>query len=269
MSFLSAHHQCNLIAFHLPGQHNTLADALSRNNLSLFRSLHPQASPQPQPIPRRTNEITNQGTPRLDVAVLDRAVDDYFTLGLAPSTNRTYKVGIRHYISLCEQLHTEPTPTSEHLLCRFCTVLASTGITHCTIKVYLSAVRQLHVQRGQSMLTISQMPRLCQVLRGIKIAQASSDKATRQPQLPVTPETLRRIKSAWENKGLDADKVMLWAAFTLCFFCFMRSGELGVGGDGSFDPSRDLTLEDIVIDDIHNPQNSPEALQDRSIPRRH
>ena len=45
LSFLSAHHQCNLIAFHLPGQHNTLTDALSRNNLSLFHSLHPQASP--------------------------------------------------------------------------------------------------------------------------------------------------------------------------------------------------------------------------------
>ena len=34
----------------------------------------------------------------------------------------------------------------------------------------------------------------------------------------------------------------------------MHSGELGVGNDGTFDPSRDLTANNISVDDIHNPQ---------------
>ena len=185
---------------------------------------------------------------------MDRAVDSYFRSGLAPSTYRTYVSGIQQYIAICEQLHTEPTPTSEQLLCRFCTILANKGSSHSTIKVYLSAVRQLHVQRSQCMPTISAMPRLCQVLRGIKMVQASTGKAAQHQRLPVTPEILRRIKTAWENQGLDIDKIMLWAAFTICFFCFMRSGELGVSNDGTFDPSRDLTANDISVDDIRNPQ---------------
>ena len=186
---------------------------------------------------------------------MNRAVDSYFRSGLAPSTNRTYVSGIQQYVAICEQLHTEPTPTSEQLLCRFCTILANKGSSHSTIKVYLSAVRQLHVQRSQCMPTISAMPRLCQVLQGIKIVQASTrGKAAQHQRLPVTPKILRRIKTAWENQGLDIDKIMLWAAFTICFFCFMRSGELGVSNDGTFDPSRDLTANDISVDDIRNPQ---------------
>ena len=36
LAFLTAHHQCKLVARHIPGQHNILADALSRNNVQLF-----------------------------------------------------------------------------------------------------------------------------------------------------------------------------------------------------------------------------------------
>ena len=51
LAFLTAHHQCELKAYHLPGQHNILADSLSRNNLMLFKTLHPQAHPTPAPLP--------------------------------------------------------------------------------------------------------------------------------------------------------------------------------------------------------------------------
>ena len=51
LAFFSAHFQCVISAEYLPGRHNTLADALSRNNLQLFRSLSPQAHQSPTPIP--------------------------------------------------------------------------------------------------------------------------------------------------------------------------------------------------------------------------
>ena len=48
-----AHYQYNLEANHIPGQHNTIADALPRNNLELFHMLHPQVHPQPSRLPEQ------------------------------------------------------------------------------------------------------------------------------------------------------------------------------------------------------------------------
>ena len=92
--------------------------------------------------------------------MLDRAVDGYFTSGLASLTVRTYNAGIKHYSSFCDQLNTQATPTSEPLLCRFVTHPASIKISHNTIKVYLAGVRQLHVRQRVCMPVMGDMLRL-------------------------------------------------------------------------------------------------------------
>ena len=159
--------------------------------------------------------------------MLDRAVDLYFDAGLAQSITRTYAARIKKYLTLSQELCITPTPTSEQLLCRFVSSLAESNTSHNTIKVYLAAVRQLHVQHGHRMPSGDHMLRLNQVLRGIKTRKASEgDQGSRQPRLPITPKTLRQIKATWEKDHINKDKVMLWAAFTLCFFSFMRSREL-------------------------------------------
>lgn len=47
LAFILARLQLSVLAEHIPGIHNTLADALSRNNLPTFRSLFPQADDHP------------------------------------------------------------------------------------------------------------------------------------------------------------------------------------------------------------------------------
>ena len=51
LSLLECSLQFTLVSTHIPGKHNTLADALSRNNLPYFLSNHPQARLLPTPVP--------------------------------------------------------------------------------------------------------------------------------------------------------------------------------------------------------------------------
>ena len=62
------------------------------------------------------------------------------------------------------------------------------------------------------------------------------------------------MRLQWEKQGLSQDHVMLWAAVTLSFFGFFRSGEVTVPSDSAFDPSAHLTLEDISVDQITVPR---------------
>ena len=70
----------------------------------------------------------------------------------------------------------------------------------------------------------------------------------------MTPDVLLRIKTAWEKETINDDRVILWAAFTLCFFSFMRSGEIGANSESDFDPTCNLTTQDVAIDNLTNPQ---------------
>lgn len=51
LAFLAAKGDFHMVASHIKGINNTLADALSRDNLPLFHSLHPQAEMRPAAIP--------------------------------------------------------------------------------------------------------------------------------------------------------------------------------------------------------------------------
>ena len=58
---------------------------------------------------------------------------------------------------------------------------------------------------------------------------------------PITPAVLRRVKGLWEHEGIKVDHIMLWAAMLLCFFGFLRSGEITVPLAQEFDPSYHVT----------------------------
>ncbi len=49
--FLCAHYSIEISAVHIPGAQNNRADALSRLQISRFRSLTPDADPYPTPVP--------------------------------------------------------------------------------------------------------------------------------------------------------------------------------------------------------------------------
>ena len=178
----------------------------------------------------------------------------YFLNGLAESTRKTYNSAKKRYIAFCAGRGECPVPTSESLLCQFVSHIANNNLCHSTIKSYLSAVRHLHIAEGRGDPGISSMARLEQVLKGVKLVQARTPPQGRVVRLPITLDLLRRMKESWQKGGAQWNDVMLWAAATLCFFGFFRSGEITVPAESSFDEGAQLTFRDVSVDRIENPQ---------------
>lgn len=174
----------------------------------------------------------------------------YLANGLAPSTRQVYGSAQRQFLEFCSQDipsgSSRPLlPASEQTLMRFCAHLAD-RLHHSSIKVYLSAVRSLHIDYGYSdpLANCLQLQRL---LRGIKRHQGSNP-SQRQP---VTADLMTVL-----HQSLDLskpDNVMLWAACCLGFFGFLRAGEFTT--NSSFDPAIHLTTADLQVDSSSNPQS--------------
>ena len=101
----------------------------------------------------------------------------------------------------------------------------------------------------------SSMPRLRLVQSGIQRTHATQQAAAdTRVRLPITPAILLKLKEQWTPHKADADIVMLWAAASLCFFGFFRSGEITIPSLTSFDASKHLAWGDVAVDNTDNPQ---------------
>lgn len=153
---------------------------------------------------------------------MDGSVQFYLSQSIAPSTRRSYNVGQKRYEQFCNMLGRAPLPVFETQLCQFCAFIADQGLSHQTIKCYLSAIRFHQIFSGLPDPGISNMVRLEQLLKGIKSVQARLKKNQR-PRLPITPSILKCMKAVWiptSNLRIKRDNKMLWAA---CTFSFMGS----------------------------------------------
>ncbi len=79
---------------------------------------------------------------------MEALVQFYFAKGLAPSTQRTYRTGKQRYLNFCLSARYTPIPVSEPVLCSYVSYLADQGLKYRTIKVYLSAIRHLQIEKG-------------------------------------------------------------------------------------------------------------------------
>ena len=143
-------------------------------------------------------------------------------------------------------------PTSENVLCYFAACPGQQNLSASTIRTYLLGIRQMHIAGGFPDPLIDHMPRLRQVLKGIKVQTAKLGKPTRT-HLPVTPSILRKLKSIWLSSNPSYDDLMLWAASVTTFFTFCRSGEITVENEKHYDPKVHLSYSDIAADSSASP----------------
>lgn len=76
-------------------------------------------------------------------------------------------------------------------------------------------------------------------------------------RLPVTPYILSKVYSILQLNPHSFDNIMLWAAFVLCFFGFLRSGEVTIPNASAYDSSAHLSFSDIAV----NSSMSPSVIQ--------
>ena len=86
--------------------------------------------------------------------------------------------------------------------------MAKAGLKHRTMKVYLLAVRFLHITEGAGDPFLPALHRLQYIMQGIKKDEAEKG-IDRRVRLPMTPNILRRIKAVWEPSASDPDVVLL------------------------------------------------------------
>ena len=180
-------------------------------------------------------------------SVLLNKADKFLRDGLAASSRTTYAAGQGRYIHFCNTAKVPATPATEYTLILFITHLASTNISYATIKVYLSAIRHMHVYRGWHNHFNQQLtPRLQLILRGIRKHQSSTHVP--RVRLPITVQILHSIRRLLSQKPKSYATTMLWAACSLAFFAFLRVSEFTIPQEGLYDPSCHLSLQDIAVD---------------------
>ena len=132
----------------------------------------------------------SQQQAKLSITQLENDVHKYFECGLAENTKKSYKAGINKFNQFCILYNvTTPLPVSQSLLCSFISYLAKAGQAYSTIKMYLSAIRHLHIANGLPEPRSRPMPKLELVERSIR--RLKSRDPPRRIRLPITPVILR------------------------------------------------------------------------------
>ena len=125
--------------------------------------------------------------------------------------------------------------------------LAKEGIAYTTIKVYLAAIRYLHVSVRMHQTYNQQLsPYLELVMKGIKKEQLHGKP--QHQSLPITSRIMASIYTVLAHTPNDYHSIMMWAACCTAFFGFLWCSEFTVLSLQEFDPEVHLTIRDIVID---------------------
>ena len=120
-----------------------------------------------------------------------------------------------------------------------------------TVKNYLAAIRHSQITLGMGDPHMGDMHRLDYVVKGLKRQTRSGPRRSR---LPITPEILEHLRRVWQTLPIQRDAAMLWAAATMCFFGFLRMGEVVTPSDSDFDASSHLMYTDVRLDNREAPQ---------------
>ena len=136
-------------------------------------------------------------------------------------TRNIYSSAQQSYLKFCSAIQCSPTSAHESTPLFFVTHLATSGLSHTSINVYLSDIRSMHVAIGQHIIFNQQLiPRQQQFLKGIQWTQDIS----KAPWIrrPITLDIMKAILNSLLQKVSFYDNNMMWAACCTAFFGFFE-----------------------------------------------
>ena len=193
--------------------------------------------------------VGNQAA-RLDIGYLDTVVQQLFSTGLADSTKNTYRAGSNRYIKLCSKVGLTAHPATERTLSLFVASMYKDGLAGSTAKTYLAGVRYSQIAMGMDDPDMGSMLRLEYAVKGFRKLSGGPVYSC----LPITPTILGKLKMVWAQSADQTDTTMLWAAACMCFFGFLRSGEIVVPSATTYNPAVHLSYGNVKADNIATPQ---------------
>ena len=146
-------------------------------------------------------------------------------LGVAPSTRRVYQCGLKLFKAFCLKFHVSSLPASNLALQFFC-VDSSQRVSHKTIGSNQAFSSRTRHGRPQ------QMVNCCNWSAGMQ------GEASCRTHLPITINIMCTLKMQLRSSASfsPAEKHLLWAAFMLAFYGFLRASELTSSSQMEFSP---------------------------------
>ena len=144
---------------------------------------------------------------------------------------------------------TQPFPVSKNVLTRFVAYLYTEGLKAGTIKSYLANIRHAQIALGLGNPHIEEMSLLENVTHGVKRLASGPTRS----RLPIILSLLAQVHHCWCVERSDKDATMFWAAATMCFFGFLRAGEIVAPPGSGFYLSIHLSLRDVSVDSCSAP----------------
>ena len=140
-------------------------------------------------------------------------------------------------------------PAAEITLLYFVAHLSKT-VSNATVETYMASISYVHVI-FQIPFNMGRMQLLEKCLKGLKRLKGEKLRDRR----PITVKELEFLHAALRPQFTDSvDNVMLWAAFTLAFFGFLRCSEFTT--NFPFDATYHLSRTDITFHpNILNPES--------------
>jgi hypothetical protein len=157
---------------------------------------------------------------------------------LRDSTQKSYGSAQKKFLNFCTDFGLIPLPASEEVLLSYISFLFTKGFKGSSIKVYLSAVRSLHIMHNFTLPPYS--PKLLLAIKGAVRLTGPPDRKS-----PISYGILSEIIPYLHGRH---DELLLKTVMSLSFFGCFRAGELCLPDGVSFSSKIHLSYSSAHID---------------------